>query len=68
MPATIDQLIINSPFEEPSEHWRYERGTRSFVRESGRRSAGSAVSRSPMEVVEVLHKMSREPGLSSIGR
>ena len=68
MPATIDQPIINSPFEEPSEHWRYERGTRSFVRESGRRSAGYAVSRNPMEVVEVLDKVGRASGLSSTGR
>src|SRR6266516_3739896 len=43
MPATIDQLIINSPFEEPSEHWRYEREMRSFIREPGRRPAGYVV-------------------------
>ena len=30
--ATIDQLIINSPFEEPSSYWSYERETRSFTR------------------------------------
>src|SRR6267143_2017761 len=30
MPKTIDQLIFNSPYEEPREHWRYHRGTRSF--------------------------------------
>jgi len=41
--ATIDQLIINSPFEEPTEHWRYERETRSFIREPGRRPAGYVV-------------------------
>jgi len=38
--ATIDQLIINSPYEEPREHWRYDRETRLFTRESVRRKAG----------------------------
>jgi type III restriction enzyme len=38
--ATIDKLIINSPYEEPSEHWRYDRETRLFTRESERRKAG----------------------------
>jgi type III restriction enzyme len=40
MPAGIDQLIINSPYEEPSRHWRYKRETRTFALEDGRRSAG----------------------------
>jgi len=39
----IDKLIINSPYEEPKEYWRYERETRSFVREKGRRPAGYVV-------------------------
>ena len=38
--ATIDQLIINSPYEEPQEHWRYHRETRLFTREPERRKAG----------------------------
>ncbi|MGH9398533.1 MAG: BPTD_3080 family restriction endonuclease [Terriglobia bacterium] len=38
--ATIPQLIINSPYEEPGEHWRYDRETRSFSRDPGRRPAG----------------------------
>ena len=40
MPKTIDQLIFNSPYEEPREHWRYHRETRLFTRESERRKAG----------------------------
>ena len=36
----IDQLIINSPFEEPAEHWSYDRPSRLFTREVGRRPAG----------------------------
>ncbi len=36
----IDHLIINSPFEEPKEHWYYERERRQFVRKPGRRKAG----------------------------
>jgi type III restriction enzyme len=38
--ATIDQLIISSPYEEPIEHWKYHRETRRFTREPGRRPAG----------------------------
>jgi type III restriction enzyme len=38
--ATIHQLIINSPYEEPREHWRYHRETRKFTREPERRKAG----------------------------
>ena len=37
---SIDQLIICSPYEKPSEHWKYNRETRRFSREPGRRSAG----------------------------
>jgi type III restriction enzyme len=28
--ATIDRLIINSPYEEPAQHCSYERKTRLF--------------------------------------
>ena len=37
---TIDRLIINSPYDEPQEHWRYHRETRLFTREPERRKAG----------------------------
>jgi type III restriction enzyme len=40
MPGTIDQLIINWPYEEPRQHWAYDRESRSFSRAEGRRSAG----------------------------
>jgi type III restriction enzyme len=40
----IDQLIINSPYEEPSTYWRYDRATRMFERvEGARRPAGYVV-------------------------
>jgi len=41
--ATIDRLIINSPYTEPSLHWRYERETRTFSLVEGRRPAGYVV-------------------------
>lgn len=41
--TTIDRLIINSPFEEPTEYWKYHRETRTFSREQGRRPAGYVV-------------------------
>ncbi|MBI2911247.1 MAG: type III restriction endonuclease subunit R, partial [Chloroflexi bacterium] len=43
MPATIDQLIVNSPYHEPTQHWRYDRETRTFSLEPGRRPAGYVV-------------------------
>lgn len=36
----IDKLIINSPYKEPAQHWKYNRETRSFELVEGRRSAG----------------------------
>ena len=41
--ATINQLIINSPYEEPTKHWHYDRQTRRFGLADGRRSAGFVV-------------------------
>lgn len=41
--ATIDRLIINSPYEEPVRHWRYERESRTFDLLEGRRPAGYVV-------------------------
>ncbi len=33
-------LILNSPYAEPQEYWRYDRERREFSRERGRRQAG----------------------------
>lgn len=41
--ATIDRLIVNSPYEEPTRYWRYDRTTRLFNLEDGRRPAGYVV-------------------------
>ena len=38
--ATIDRLIINSPYEEPSGHWTYDHATKLFEQVEGRRPAG----------------------------
>lgn len=40
MPATIDRLIINSPYEEPTQYWSYNPETRDFILKDGRRPAG----------------------------
>jgi type III restriction enzyme len=37
---TIDQLIINSPYEEPKHYWHYDRQSRLFSQTEGRRPAG----------------------------
>ncbi|MEZ0396689.1 MAG: BPTD_3080 family restriction endonuclease [Anaerolineales bacterium] len=41
--ATIDRLIINSPYEEPRYHWRYDPATKLFDLAEGRRPAGYVV-------------------------
>lgn len=41
--ATIDKLIVNSPYEEPQKHWRYDRESRLFHLEEDRRKAGYVV-------------------------
>ncbi|HET9178301.1 MAG TPA: DEAD/DEAH box helicase family protein [Terriglobia bacterium] len=38
--ATIPKLIINSPYEEPAQHWNYDPKTRTFSLVEGRRPAG----------------------------
>ena len=43
MSGSIDKLIISSPYSVPSEHWHYDRDTRSFSRKVGRRDAGYVV-------------------------
>jgi hypothetical protein len=34
---SINQLIINSPYAEPTSYWAYHRATRFFTRNEGRR-------------------------------
>ncbi len=41
--ATIDHLIINSPYEEPKHYWSYDRETRTFDQKDGRRPAGYVI-------------------------
>jgi len=38
--SEITHLILNTPYEEPKEYWRYDRERREFSRERGRRQAG----------------------------
>ena len=40
MAGTIDQLIVNGPYDEPTQHWTYDRESRTFSLAPGRRSAG----------------------------
>ena len=41
--ASIDRLIINSPYEEPTKYWSYERERRTFSLVEGRRPAGYVI-------------------------
>ncbi len=43
MKSTIDKLIINSPYDEPEQYWSYDRETRLFTLETGRRKAGYVI-------------------------
>lgn len=44
MPTSINQLIINSPYHEPTRHWSYDRERRTFnLVEGKRRPAGYVV-------------------------
>ena len=40
---TINRLIVNSPYDEPSKHWHYDHRTRLFDLADGRRPAGYVV-------------------------
>ena len=40
---SIGPLIINSPYEEPAQHWNYNREKRTFSLKQGRRPAGYVV-------------------------
>ena len=39
--AAIQRLIVNSPYEEPARHWRYDRTTGLFDLADGRRDMWS---------------------------
>ncbi len=41
---TIDRLIVNSPYEEPRQHWKYDPATKLFDLLDGRREAGYIIS------------------------
>lgn len=41
--ASIDRLIINSPYEEPTKYWSYDRERRTFSLVEGRRPAGYVI-------------------------
>ena len=43
MAKTIDKLIINSPYQEPAQHWYYQRENRDFLIKDGRRPAGYVI-------------------------
>lgn len=44
MSTTIDRLIINSPYEEPTRYWHYDRESRTFsLVEGNRRPAGYVI-------------------------
>ena len=41
--STINRLIVNSPYDEPTRHWHYDHRTRLFDLKNGRRPAGYLV-------------------------
>ena len=41
--TTMDRLIINSPYQEPTRYWSYNRERRTFSLQEGRRPAGYVI-------------------------
>jgi type III restriction enzyme len=41
--TTIDRLIVNSPYQEPNNFWKYDRQTQLFELAQGRRPAGYVI-------------------------
>src|SRR5262245_11881303 len=52
MSSAIDHLIINTPYDEPTEYWRYVPESKSFKRETGRRPAGYVTASSTKKIVD----------------
>ena len=46
MPKPIKKLIINSPFKEPDQHWKFDKTIKEFVLKEGRRSASYIIASS----------------------
>ena len=40
MSKSIDQLIVNNPYIEPTKYWLYNREDQSFELKNGRRNSG----------------------------
>ncbi len=64
--ATIDRLIINSPYEEPAQHWRYIRDSRTFSLAEGRRPAGYVVASSDSQAFDDPGKFVEIPLVNQI--
>ncbi len=52
MSSAIDHLIINTPYDEPQQYWKYIAETKSFLLESGRRPAGYITATSTKKIVD----------------
>ena len=46
MPKPIKKLIINSPFKEPDQHWKFDKTKKEFVLKEGRRPASYIIASS----------------------
>ena len=58
----IKKLVINSPYEKPSQHWGYDRETSSFALRKGRRPAGylmsdSSAAEEEQEELELVNRI-----------
>ena len=58
---TIGPLIVNSPYEEPAKHWRYDRRTRLFDQAEGRRPAGYVVASDNSRAFDDPGSLRRDP-------
>ena len=66
METAIDHLIINSAYEEPKYHWKYDLETKLFTQETGRRPAGYTIASNKIQSADDLDKFIEIPLVNQI--
>lgn len=66
METAIEHLIINSAYEEPKYHWKYDPETQTFTQETGRRRAGYTIASNKIQSADDLGKFIEIPLVNQI--
>lgn len=64
---SINKLIINSPYSEPSHYWKYDIENRTFSLEDGRRPAGYVIASESSKSFDDPGKLIEIPLVNLIG-